>query len=67
MGSSDGMPLFAPLLDALTQCVCIIAFGYLLRRFRIFTSANVEGVSAYVARVALPALILLKVRAARAG
>ena len=62
-GAPPSTDLFQPLLIALTKCLCIVACGYFLRRSRIFTTIHVDGVSAYVARVALPALILLNVRA----
>ena len=51
---------FEPLFKALIKCLLIIAAGYSLRRLRIFSPSNTEGVSAFVARVALPALVLLK-------
>ena len=62
-----GTQLFQPLLLALTQCVCVVACGYCMRRTRVFSPPNVEGISAFTARVALPALILLNVRAAWDG
>ena len=54
-----GMPMFEPLLNALTKCLSIVLIGYISRRMRVFTKEQVEGISAFVARVALPALVLL--------
>ena len=51
--------IFEPLSLALVRCLSIVAIGYCCRRNRIFTPNNIEGISAFVARVALPALILL--------
>ena len=48
-----------PLTLALVQCFSIVAIGYACRRARVFSKTDIEGISGFVARIALPALILL--------
>ena len=54
--------LFKPLLYETIKLVMLVVIGYVIRRTKTFSSADIEGLSAFVARVALPALICLNVR-----
>jgi hypothetical protein len=51
--------IFDSLAVALIQCVSIVGVGYACHLFRIFSHADVDGLSRFVARVALPSLILV--------
>ena len=50
---------FMCLMSELTQCGTIIVFGYICHAAHIFSHSDVDGISRFVARVALPSLILL--------
>ena len=52
--------LFEPLALALFQCVAIIAAGYAARLASVFSTSEAAGISAFVARVALPSLVFLQ-------
>ena len=52
-------PIVQPLALALVRCLTIVLIGYFCRRTRIFKATDVDGISAFVARIALPVLILL--------
>jgi predicted permease len=54
-----GSNLFELLAMALAQCIAIVAIGYFCRRANIISRTDTEGLSGFVARVALPSLILL--------
>ena len=57
--ASTPTAIFEPLALELARCCGIIMMGYLCRRASVFTPSEIEGISAFVARLALPALIFL--------
>ena len=50
---------FAPLATALAQCLFLIALGAVCRAGRLFLESEVTGLSAFVGRLSLPALLYL--------
>ena len=72
-GSSDAPPgafpppsspvgpsgILAPLASALGQCLCIVLAGFLCRQWGLFSSTDAQGLSAFVGRCSLPALLFL--------
>ena len=51
-------PIVEPLSLALVRCLTIVGVGFFCRRTQIFKATDVDGISAFVARIALPVLIL---------
>jgi predicted permease len=58
-GTPGDSSIVQPLAFTLAQCFAIVAVGYTCRRTRVFSKSDVEGISGFVARIALPVLILL--------
>jgi hypothetical protein len=50
---------FVSLANELCQCGAVVVLGYVCYTMRIFSHSDVDGISRFVARVALPCLILL--------
>ena len=51
--------ILVPLAGALIQCVCLILLGYWCKRVGIFSASDARGLSAFVGRLSLPALLFL--------
>ena len=51
--------ILAPLASALGQCLCIVLAGFLCRQWGLFSSTDAQGLSAFVGRCSLPALLFL--------
>ena len=51
--------ILAPLASALGQCLCIVLAGLLCRQWGLFSSTDAQGLSAFVGRCSLPALLFL--------
>ena len=51
--------ILAPLASALGQCLCIVLAGFLCRQWGLFSSTDAAGLSAFVGRCSLPALLFL--------
>ena len=51
--------ILVPLTGALIQCVSLVAIGYACKRSGIFSPSEVSGLSAFVGRLSLPALLFL--------
>ena len=57
--SPSSQPILEPLVGALIQCVCLIVIGYGCKRSGLFSAADASGLSAFVGRLSLPALLFL--------
>ena len=57
--SPSSQPILEPLVGALIQCVCLIVIGYGCKRLGLFSAADASGLSAFVGRLSLPALLFL--------
>lgn len=55
----NGGPILLPLVGALVQCVSIILVGYICRSTGYLSASDVHGLSAFVGRLALPAMLFL--------
>ena len=57
--SPSSQPILVPLAGALIQCVCLILIGYWCKRAGLFSAEDARGLSAFVGRLSLPALLFL--------
>ena len=57
--SPPSQPILVPLVGALIQCVCLILIGYWCKRSGLFSVDDASGLSAFVGRLSLPALLFL--------
>ena len=57
--SPPSQPILVPLVGALIQCVCLILIGYWCKRSGLFSADDASGLSAFVGRLSLPALLFL--------
>ena len=53
--------IFQPLAVALVRCLAIIGAGFFCKQFSIFSQPEAAGISAFVARIALPVLVFLSI------
>lgn len=53
--------IFGPLAAALARCLAVVFVGFVAQHASIFSASEVAGISAFVARVALPAMVLLSI------
>ena len=57
--SPSMQPILVPLVGALIQCVSLILIGYWCKRSGLFSADDASGLSAFVGRLSLPALLFL--------
>ena len=57
--SPSSQPILVPLAGALIQCVSLILIGYWCKRSGLFSAGDASGLSAFVGRLSLPALLFL--------